>query len=71
MAKQQNKARNYEIQARLVLLVAKTVSADSVEEALQHAKEFMSQEDFVDILGDNIDGSFRITGAYESGLDTK
>lgn len=59
------KTRSYEIQAKLVLLTSKTISAESLEAATEKAKG-LKEIDFVDIHGDFMDGGMRITGIYES-----
>lgn len=66
MAKTQN--RNFEIQAKLSLLATKTISAQSLEDALEEAKS-LTETDFVTFLGDFVDGKLCITGVYESEGD--
>lgn len=58
------KIRKYEIQAKMVLLTTKSITAVSVEDAMERAK-FLQESDFVKFLGDYISGNMRITGAYE------
>jgi hypothetical protein len=60
-----SKMIEFEVQAKLDLLVSTTVSAKSIEEALEKAKG-LQETDFVEFLGDYIDGKFRVSGVYES-----
>lgn len=62
------KNREYQVQARIALLVSVSVSADSLEEATQKARG-MDSTAFVDVLGECIDVETRITGIYDSDTD--
>ncbi len=62
---EKEKPREFEVQARLVLLTTLTVSAKSLEEAMAKAG-LLQERDFVEFAGDYIDGSMRITGIFES-----
>jgi hypothetical protein len=55
----------FEVQARLNILVSISVSAHSLEEALEKAKH-LSESDFVEFCGDYMDGEFKVTGVSES-----
>jgi len=59
------KNKEYQVQALVKAIVSVSVNAKNVEEALQKSKE-LKEEDFVEILGEHLDGDFRITGIYES-----
>lgn len=59
------KNREFQVQARLSLLVTASITAKDPEEAIQKAKT-LEESDFVDIHGDYMDGNFRVTGVYES-----
>jgi hypothetical protein len=63
----QMKKKNFDVQARLLLLVTKRISASSLEEAVE-ITESMQESDFVGFRGDYMDGNIRITGVCESGL---
>ena len=57
------------ITGKLDLLVDVTVSAESLEDAVQKSKE-LQVTDFIDFKGDYIDGRLEITGAYSpKGLE--
>ena len=56
--------RSYQIQAEVRSIVCVQVDAVSLEEAVTKAKAF-SAGDFVEYLGEHIDGDFRISGVYE------
>ena len=62
------KNRSYEVQARLVLLVTQSITAESLEAAIVKSKDF-KETDFVEIAGDLLDGTIRITGVYESSTE--
>lgn len=68
MAKRVPEQKEYQVQAKIVSIVAVAIRAKSFEEATTHAAT-MTEDDFVVIQGENIDGSFRVSGVYESGLD--
>lgn len=59
------KTTEYQIQAKLNLLVAIPINAGSLAEAIQKAADF-KEEDFVTTEGECIGGDFKITGAYQS-----
>ena len=65
MQKGKDKQKDFEVQAKLELLVSITVTAKDLNEAVEKSKE-LHENDFTDFLGDYIDGSFRVTGVYES-----
>jgi adenosine deaminase len=65
MQKGKDKQKDFEVQAKLELLVSVTVSAKNLDEAIEKSKGFR-ETDFVDILGDYMDGNFYISGVYES-----
>ena len=58
-----DRQKDYTVQAKLDLVVSINISARSLEEALEKSKQLKVQ-DFVDILGDYIDGEMEITGMY-------
>ena len=55
--------KTYVVQADLKLTVGIEVKAKTLEEALVEART-LKETDFVDILGDYIDGSMEVTGIY-------
>ena len=56
--------KDYNVQAKLDILVAITVKAESLDKALEEAK-LLKTKDFVIIRGDWIDGEHTLTGIYE------
>jgi len=55
----------FNVQAEMTVLVSKNVTAKTLEEAVEKAKELRTA-DFITVDGDWIDESaFRITGVYE------
>ncbi len=60
-----SKQKDYEVQAKLELVVSITISAVDLDKAVEISKGF-TETDFVDMHGDYLDGKFRITGVYES-----
>lgn len=56
--------KDYNVQAKLDILVAITVKAESLDKALEKAK-LLETKDFVTIHGDWIDGGHTLTGIYE------
>lgn len=65
MAKEKAKTRSFDVHARMNLLVSISISAQSLDEAVEASKK-MAEEDFVDFIGDYVDGEFRISGIFES-----
>jgi len=59
------KSIEYQVQAKLNLLIAIPIHAASLEEAVEASKK-LEEADFVDISGDYLDGSMKITGIYQS-----
>lgn len=68
MADKSKKLKTYCVQGQLKLMVSIEVSAHDLDEALAKSKEF-NEDDFVDILGELIDGNFKITGVYVANWD--
>lgn len=58
-----NNLKKFTVSAVLNLNVTVDVTARSLEEALQKSKE-LKDHDFVEILGEYLDGSFEVTGIY-------
>jgi hypothetical protein len=58
------KLRTYSIWARGTFEVSIEIDADSLDAALAKSKE-LKLEDFIEILGDHNDSSYRITGIFE------
>jgi len=68
VADKPKKLQTYCIQAKLSLIVSTEVSAHDLDEALAKSKE-MNEDNFVEILGEYMDGNHTITGVYLSDLD--
>jgi hypothetical protein len=56
---------SYTIQAKLDLLAGLTISADSLEDALEKANK-LKEEDFVEFADEYVDGSMKLTGIFEN-----
>lgn len=56
--------RSYQIQAEVRSVVCLQMDTVSLEEAITKAKDFKA-DDFVEYVGEHIDGDFRISGVYE------
>ena len=63
--KKENTNKSYQVQAVLHLMVTVEVNAKSIDEAIETSKTF-KETDFVEILGEYLDGNFNVTGVYES-----
>lgn len=59
------KTREYQVQAKLELLISISTNASSLLEAIEKSKN-LKEDSFADIIGDYVDGEMRITGVYES-----
>ena len=57
------KVKTYQAQAWIHTWVGVKVVAKDLDEALLKAKE-LEESDFVEVLGEPIDGSFELTGIY-------
>jgi hypothetical protein len=68
VADKSKKVETYCIQAQLKLMVSIEVSAHDLDEALAMSKD-KDVQDFVEIQGDYIDGSHRVTGVYLASWD--
>lgn len=61
-----SKTETYYVECRIGLCVGLEISARTLDEAVEKAKE-LKVTDAVDILGDNNDCNFTITGVFKSG----
>jgi hypothetical protein len=59
------KMKDYTVMAMSNELLTLSISARSLEEAFQKAQD-LKEEDFMEILGECMDGEFHIAGVYES-----
>jgi hypothetical protein len=59
------KTKEYQVQAIIKTIVCISVSAKTLEEALDKSKA-LTEKDFITIDGEYMDGEYRITGVYES-----
>jgi hypothetical protein len=59
------KNKEYQVQAVVKTSVSVPVWAKTLEEAIEKSKG-LKDDDFVEVIGEHIDGDFRITGVYES-----
>ena len=53
------------VEARVAVSVSVNISAKSLDEALEKAKQ-MKLEDFIEILGDHNDSNFALSGVFLS-----
>lgn len=58
-----SKQKSYQAQAKIRVLASVTVTAKDLDEALSKAKE-LRDEDFVEVLGEHLDGEFELSGVY-------
>jgi hypothetical protein len=57
--------KSFEIMAKVEVDCSITIDAASLEDALMKAKD-LKEDDFVNIIGDWIDGSLDVYGVYKS-----
>jgi hypothetical protein len=58
--------KQFDVTARLVLVVQQTIKAENMEAALVESKT-LRETDFVKFLGDCMDGSIAIAGVSKAG----
>ena len=58
--------KQYDVTARMILLVQHTIKAESLVDALEQSRG-MNEQDFVKFKGEYVDGSIKITGVSKSG----
>ncbi len=64
MATKKKELRQFYVNARLVLDTCILINAESLDDALAKSKN-LEISDYVDIIGDNNDNVFGITGIFE------
>jgi hypothetical protein len=68
VAAKTQKTKTYTVHAVSKSLVYIDIQAKDLDEALAKAKD-LGEKDFVDILGECVDGSFCIVGLNEADID--
>lgn len=63
MKTENKKIKDFQVMAKLTLDISIPVSAKTIEEAVEKSK-VLDEHDFVEILGEYMDGNYEITGVY-------
>jgi len=58
------KLKEYNLQFQIDVLTSITIKAESLEDAVERSKE-LGVTDIIDITGDHLDSSLKLTGVYE------
>lgn len=66
MKRKKEEMPTFYVEGRIGLCIGLEIQAKTLEEANEKAKQF-KLEDFVEILGDNNDSNFEVSGVFKGG----